>query len=84
MLLGQKGSSDLQWPALSGGDSEEREESPEDVVVVKLVLLPLSGLSRHVILIVIQKLTPGKKHKKPVNILKSRAFIYSPLQVKLV
>lgn len=81
MLLGQKGTdlSDLQWPALSGGDSEEREESPEDVVVVKLVLLPLSGLSRHIVLIVIQKLAPGKKHKKPLSTLETWAFIYSPL-----
>lgn len=32
------------WPALSSGDGEECEESPADIVVVKLVSPPLSPL----------------------------------------
>lgn len=50
--------SDLQRPALSGGDGEECEEGPENIVVVKLVLLPLSGLRFHSILVIVQKMTP--------------------------
>lgn len=48
-----------QRPAFPCGDGEEREESPEDVVVVKLILLPLSELSRHIVSVIIQELTSG-------------------------
>lgn len=49
---------DLQRPALSGGDGKECEEGPENIVVMKLVLLPLSGLRFHSILVIVQKMTP--------------------------
>lgn len=32
---------DILWPALSGGHGEERQKSPEDIIIVELVSLPL-------------------------------------------
>lgn len=55
------GCPDLQWPALSGGDSEERQEGPQHIIIVEIILLPHSGLSLHIVLIVVQKLTPEMK-----------------------
>lgn len=51
----------LHWPALSRRHGEERQEGPENVIVVKLVLLPLSGLSFHTITVEVQKLTPERQ-----------------------
>lgn len=48
------------WPALASGDGEEREERPENVVIVEVVLPPLSGLGRHVVLVIVQEMTPAK------------------------
>lgn len=54
------GGNHSHWPALAGGDGEEREERPENVVVVKVVLLPLPGLGCYIILVIVQKMTPGE------------------------
>lgn len=58
--VARAGGEHSHWPALASGDGEEREERPEDVVVVKVVLLPLPGLGCHVILVIVQKVTPEK------------------------
>lgn len=47
-------------PALASGDGKEREERPENVVVVEVVLLPLPGLCCHIVLVIVQKMTPGE------------------------
>lgn len=59
-----KGWSHIHWPALSGGDGEERQEGPENIIIVELVLLPFSGLSCHIILVVVQKMTPERDGRR--------------------
>lgn len=46
-------------PAFSRGHSEERQQSPEDVVIVEVIFLPLPGLGFHLLLLIIQILAPG-------------------------
>lgn len=45
-------------PALPRGDSEERQQSPDDVVVVELVPLPLPSLDLLLVLPVVDVVTP--------------------------
>lgn len=46
-------------PPLSSGNSEESQQSPNDVVVVKLVSLPVSSLHLFLVLPVVNVVTPG-------------------------
>lgn len=48
----------LLRPSLSSGDSEEGEQSPDDIVVVKVVPLPLSSLHLFLVLPVVNVVTP--------------------------
>lgn len=48
----------LLRPTLSSGDSEEGEQSPDDIVVVKVVPLPLSSLHLFLVLPVVNVVTP--------------------------
>lgn len=54
-----------RWPPFARGDGEEREQSPEHVVVVKLVFFPFPGLRLHLIFFIIEVLTPGKNSFRP-------------------
>lgn len=45
-------------PALSSRDGEERQQSPDDVVVVELVPLPLPPLDLLLVLPVVDVVTP--------------------------
>lgn len=45
-------------PALPCGDGEERQQSPDDVVVVELVPLPLPPLDLLLVLPVVDVVTP--------------------------
>lgn len=49
-----------RWPPFARGDGEEREQSPEHVVVVELVFFPFPGLRLHLIFFIIEVLTPRK------------------------
>lgn len=51
----------LRWPPLSCGDSEECQQSPEDIVIVEFIFLPLPGLSLHIVFCIIEILAPGRK-----------------------
>lgn len=51
-------------PTLSCGNGEESEESPQHVVIVKIVLFPFTCLGFHLVSVVIQKLTPDKQRGK--------------------
>lgn len=46
-------------PALSGGNCEESEQSPDDVVIVKLLSLPVSSLHLLLVLPIVNVVTPG-------------------------
>lgn len=76
--------SHLHRPALSCGDREERQKGPQNVVIMELVLLPFSWLSCHMILVIVQKMTPRQKKEEE----KSTKFSYlchvSPLKYFLV
>lgn len=48
----------LLWPSLAGGDSEEGEQRPEHIVVVKLILLPLPLLCLHLIVLLVDQVFP--------------------------
>lgn len=71
-------------PSLSSGDRKESEQSPDDVVVVKLVSLPFSSLHLLLVLPVVNVVTPkaqedrkkgnrdGKRHKGQTDTRKER------------
>lgn len=58
---GGHGKYNLHRPSFAGGDGEQCKKSPQDVIVVKLVLFPLSRLSCNVIPVIVQKLTSDKQ-----------------------
>ena len=47
-------------PALSSGNSEESEQSPDHIVVVKVVSFPVSPLHLLLVLPVVNVVTPGE------------------------
>lgn len=59
-----RGNCHSHWPALSSGDSEECQESPQNVVIVKLILLPLSGLSCHIVFVIVKEMTPETDRRR--------------------
>lgn len=55
-------------PPFSCGHREQCQQSPEHVVIVKVVLLPLSWLSFHFLLLIIQVLAPGMRTQKRLEV----------------